>query len=758
MTSDSNTHFVALVSVATLLLACGGGGAPGTSRDASSGTGGQSAAMNQTPTGGTATVAMGGAAAGGMAAAAGAATAGMAAGATSGAAAGGAATGGVPTGPGGGISAAAGDIVPLFDDMTKLEHEVHYEDGDAIVTRWSDRGRDRHAREENFQSYDHWLPHYWVNRTARYILRDHVAKGGTTIDVSWVTEWKLDKLPEFRAWFSGRGSVAQYYGNYAPRFKTEGPGTYDSEHNRIGDGVQYKYTYTIESNIDIDGKEHPLAVGQYMEIEASQFLDFTMPNPPIGRDNYYGTVFLYAVGTGGMVPWHTVGVWEDQTSERENSHPIDEKGWLGGRTTLPYQYSDEPENHFLEMATNLSDGNGQHFVLGRRVHHTDMIDGHHDESTDNETYTELVGLAGPNYVNSSCDNCHHRNGRAPVADVGVPLDKWVFKIAGADGKPDPMLGSVLQPQGVSGSPGEGKVSIAQWVEKDGLRSPEFAFAGQKPALFSARIAPQLVGLGLLEAIDEQTILAFEDVNDTNGDGISGKAQISADPVSGAKRLGRFGWKAGQSSLTHQIAGALNTDMGVMTSVLPKPDCGAMEQNCGNDKGPELSDDRLADLIKYVSLLGMRARRDLDDPVALQGEKLFGDNGCASCHIPELKTGKHHPLAELRDQTIHPFTDLLLHDMGPGLADNLGEREATGAEWRTTPLWGIGLSACVTGGVEGAFQHQTCTPHHDYLHDGRARSIEEAILWHGGEAQKSRDAYAAFSSADKAAMIKFLESL
>jgi CxxC motif-containing protein (DUF1111 family) len=744
MTSDSNTHFIALVAAATLLFACGSGDPVGGSPAAPNGSGGQGAGSSPTnplPTAGTQGMVNGSGASGGMA---------MGGGMTMG----GAPTGGVPTGPGGGISAAAGDLVPLFGDGTMLEHETHYEDGDAIVTRWADRGRDRHGREDNFQSYDHWLPHYWENRTARYMLRDHVAKGGTTIDVSWVTEWKLDKLPEFRAWYSGRGSVAQYYGNYAPRFKTEGPGTYDIDHNRIGDGVQYKYTYTIETNIDLDGKEHPLAVGQFMEIEASQFLD----TPPTGRDNYYGTVFLYEVGKGGMVPWYTVGTWEDQASERENSHKLDEKGWLGGRTTLPYQYSDEPENHFLEMATNLSDGNGQNFVLGRRVHHTDMIDGHHDESAENEPFTELKGLVGPNYVNSSCDNCHHRNGRAPVADVGVPLDKWVFKIAGADGKQDPLLGSVLQPQGANGSAGEGKVSIAQWVEKDGLRSPQYAFAGTKPALFSARIAPQLVGLGLLEAIDEQTILAWEDVNDSNADGISGKAQISADPVTGKKRLGRFGWKAGQSSLTHQIAGALNTDMGVMTSVLPKPDCGSAEQNCGNDKGIELSDEHLGHLIKYVSLLGVRARRDLDDPIALQGEKAFGDIGCASCHIPEMTTGKHHPLAELRDQTIHPYTDLLLHDMGPGLADNLGEREATGAEWRTTPLWSIGLSACVTGGVEGPFQHQTCTPHHDYLHDGRARSIEEAILWHGGEAQKSHDAYVALSSADKAAVLKFLESL
>jgi CxxC motif-containing protein (DUF1111 family) len=653
-----------------------------------------------------------------------------------------------------------GGIEPLFGPSTLLEPEIHYETADAVVTKWGDRGRDRHGREDEFQSYDHYLPHYWTIRTARYMLTDHVTKGGSTIDLSWVTEWELDKLPEFRAWYNGNGSVAQYTGNYGPLIKKEGPGTYDNEHEKISEeGTQYKYTYTISKAIALDGKESPLAVGQFMEIEASQFLNFDVPNKPIGRDNYYGTVFLYAIGTGGMVPWYAVGDFLDKSSERENSHKLDEKTWLGGRTTLPYQYSDEPDNNFLQMATNLSPVNAQPFVLGRRVHHTNMIDGSHDESAENETYTELVGQAGPNYVNTSCDGCHKRNGRAPVADVGVPLDKWVFKVAAADGGKDPLVGSVLQPQGANGSPGEGKVSIEKWTENpDGTRSPSYAFASAKPALFSARIAPQLVGLGLLEAVPEEAIIALEDVNDEDGDGISGKAQISADPVTGAKRIGRFGWKAGASSLIHQIAGALNTDMGVMTSVLPKPDCGAMQESCGNDKGAELSDENLHNLVKYISLLGVRAQRSIDDADVMHGQELFGTLECQGCHVTQLTTSKFHPLAELRDQLIHPYTDLLLHDMGPGLADDLGEREASGSEWRTTPLWGLGLSACVTGGVEGPFQHQTCTPHHDYLHDGRARSIEEAILWHGGEGKASKEAYVALTAGDKNALLKFLESL
>jgi hypothetical protein len=205
-----------------------------------------------------------------------------------------------------------GDIVPLFGPTTMLEPEVHFDRGDAVVTIFGDRGRDRHAREEQFQSYDHYLPHYWMHRTARYIFVDKVTKGESSIAVSWVSEWKLDKLPEFRAWYNGDGSVAQYTGNYAPLFTIEGPGKYDADHQRIGDGEQYKYTYTIKSGFTLDKQEMPLAVGQFMEIEISQFLEA----PPEGRDNYYGTTYLYEVGKGGMVPWYTVGQFEDRDSER----------------------------------------------------------------------------------------------------------------------------------------------------------------------------------------------------------------------------------------------------------------------------------------------------------------------------------------------------------------------------------------------------------------------------------------------------------
>ena len=265
-------------------------------------------------------------------------------------------------------------------------------------------------------------------------------------------------------------------------------------------------------------------------------------------------------------------------------------------------------------------------------------------------------------------------------------------------------------------------------------------------------------MGLLEAIPESEVIAWADPEDEDNDGISGRIQVGTDPETGETRLGRFGWKAGTTSIRHQVASALNTDMGVMTSVMDTPDCGAEQSDCLEAEAPELSDTDLDHLVRYVALLGVRARRGLEDTVAQEGEALFTDIGCASCHRSTVTTSPYHPYAELRSQTIHPYTDLLLHDMGPELADSLGEGVASGAEWRTAPLWGIGLNACVTGGVEGPNQNQSCVPDESYLHDGRARSLHEAILWHGGEGDASRQEYIDLTSKQQNALHRFLETL
>lgn len=640
---------------------------------------------------------------------------------------------------------ALGDIVPLYNQDTALEPTITYDRGDALVTRISDRARDRHAKENHFQAYDHFLSFYWEDRTAAIEIVDYVAKGGDSIRMNVKTLNKLDDAQAENRWFyMGEGTLAEYCGN----------GVMQTNDNR---------NYWKEDSWNCrEGR--PIEIGDKLEFEISQFLDAaTLPR---GRANYYGTTYLYIVGEG-LVPWDVTDkeVFTAGKTFQRDSIPIPESARMGGDTTLHVQMTAEPDGHFQQMATNLSYENGQPWVLGRRVHHTSFVDGRHDEHEENGVFSGMEGLAGNRYINERCTSCHVRNGRAVPADLGQPLDKWVFKVGDAEGNPHPDLGRVLQPTGTAGESDEGRVVLASWTEFDGLRSPNYSFSQIRPATFSARIAPQLNGLGLLEAIPEEAVMALADENDEDGDGISGRAQKVVDPVSGETRLGRFGYKAGTASLKHQVAAALNTDIGVTTSILTTPDCGPSQAGCDSPT-IELDDEHLGNLVKYISLLGVRPQRDYADATVQQGAQVFEDIGCGGCHVSSFQTSDFHPLAELRSQTIHPYTDLLLHDMGPGLADNLGEGVATGAEWRTAPLWGVGLAACVTGGVEGprgwdAFGldgYETCTPEHGYLHDGRARTLDEAIRWHAGEAEAARQAYEGLGEGDREAVIRFIESL
>lgn len=648
-------------------------------------------------------------------------------------------------------SVALGDITPLFNQNTQLEAVIQYDRGDALVTRFSDRGRDRHAKENHFQAYDHYLTFYWEQRTAAIEIIDYVAKGGTKIVMKVRAEGLLDNAQaENRWWYVGRNTLAEYCGNgVMERINVPGDSRFhyykeDSWNCREGRAIQ---------------------LGDQMEFEISQFLD--KGGVLRGRDNYYGTTYLYIVGQG-LVPWDVTDrhAFVGGLFKQRDSIPLPVSARLGGDTTLHVQMTAEPDGHFQQMANNLGYENGQPFVLGRRVHHSSFVDGSHDENIDNGIFTELVGKAGSRYINDRCADCHERNGRAEVAAVGEPLDLWVFKVGDAQGNPHPLLGRVLQPEANGGASAEGEPSIAAWTETNGLRKPVYQFSGVQPETFSARLAPQLVGMGLLEAIPETAILAQEDPMDANNDGISGRAQRVIDPATGATRLGRFGYKAATGSLKHQIVAAFNSDMGVMTAQLPNPDCGASQSNCG-PSGAEIADVQVDNLVKYIALLGVRGQRDYNKPEVIQGRALFNNIGCQSCHTGSYVTSEFAVFAELRSQAIQPYSDLLLHDMGPELADNLGEGLATGAEWRTAPLWGLGVSACVTGGVTGlrgnapAFGldgQEVCVPKESYLHDGRARTIDEAIRWHGGEGANARANYSALSATDQAALLAFLKSL
>ena len=414
----------------------------------------------------------------------------------------------------------------------------------------------------------------------------------------------------------------------------------------------------------------------------------------------------------------------------------------------PYQYSNEPQHRFKQMAGNISPTSGVPFLLGRRLHHTDFTTGAHSEAG-NPVFAEQINKAGPKFVAQSCVACHVNNGRSLLPAVGATIDRAVVKVAAsADGTPHPVLGEQLQPYAIGGPP-EAGVKLAGFTETTGsygdgtpytLRKPVLEFSGVTPAFYSLRVAPQLIGLGLLEAVPESTILALADPEDANNDGISGRVNVVEDPEnSSARRLGRFTYKSAMATVRHQIAYAFNRDMDVTSDIFPILDGET------TPRAPEISAAELDSMSRYTALLGVGAQRNLQDPQVLRGQQLFTTASCVACHTPTLTTGPFHPLAELRNQTIRPYTDLLLHDMGPGLADNMGEDGAASSEWRTPPLWNIGLTAGVSGG-EG------------YLHDGRARTLEEAILWHGGEAEQAKENFRTMPAADREAILKFIRSL
>jgi CxxC motif-containing protein (DUF1111 family) len=631
----------------------------------------------------------------------------------------------VPTLAGGpltGGSDRSGSVVPLFGSGTTLEPATVIETPQAIITRVGDRVRDRHAREAIFHIYEHFLPLYFRNRTFSIEIVDKVARGGNAITMNLTTVFPMDG-PNARAFFRGINTPAEYF--------------YNGTFARVDD---LHYTATVDYNAK---ENRAIRVGDRMEIEVGVFLS----QPVEGRFNYYSSIFLFVVGTGGVQPLQGQGPLLD-------SFPLPAAALSGGKTTLNEPYSNEPDLRFMQMASNLAPVSAQPWVEGRRLFHTDFGDGSHSEP-ENPVFSEQAGKVGANYVVKSCEACHVHNGRALPPAPGTTLTRAAMKVGEVSGTtvtPHPRLGTAVQPFNTAGG-SEGSAQISSWVTQNGnfndgtsyqLRRPRYAGTGPIPDAYSMRITPPLVGLGLLEAIPETAIAALVDVNDANDDGVSGRMQVVSDRASGQLRMGRFGWKAAQPSLREQIATALNRDMGVKSSLVPTLDCGATQSGCTSNASA-ITDAALALLVRYVALLGVPARRELANASAQTGEALFTSAGCATCHRPSFTTSAFAPQAELRGQTIHPYTDLLLHDMGSGLADNLPEGAASGAEWRTPPLWGIGLTAGVSGGEA-------------YLHDGRARNLSEAILWHDGEGARARAAYVGMSAVQRSALLAFLATL
>jgi CxxC motif-containing protein (DUF1111 family) len=422
---------------------------------------------------------------------------------------------------------------------------------------------------------------------------------------------------------------------------------------------------------------------------------------------------------------------------------------LGGEGTI----FDDGAEALLYPARNLSQAHRGPFQLGDGIFNRNWV-----PAPASPQGSE--GL-GPTYNAISCSTCHDNRGTPPKKDgqrfVGLIL-RLSVPGAAAHGQPapDPTYGDQIQPYGIRGVPGEGTPRVV-YVEAAGAYADGEAFSLRRPtytiealafgplapgAMISPRLAPQTVGLGLLQAIDESTILGF--AAETGG-----KPNRVWDERAQKTAIGRFGWKAGVPSLEQQVASALRNDIGITSSIFPAENCPRVQTACGRAP-PSLSQPELEPVRKHAIEvhtygLAVPVRRAIDDPETRRGEALFTQAGCAKCHVPVMTTGTLADWPELSRQTIRPFTDLLLHDMGPDLADGRPEFLASGSEWRTPPLWSLGLVRALDGDLF-------------LLHDGRARDFAEAILWHGGQAQAAREAFRAMSRRDRAAILAFLGSL
>lgn len=413
---------------------------------------------------------------------------------------------------------------------------------------------------------------------------------------------------------------------------------------------------------------------------------------------------------------------------------------------------------FSFPSANISFGGRETFTLGEALFEKLWVS--------SPASTKASDGLGPLFNARACSSCHIRNGRGLAPDGHGNEGSLVLTLT-AGARTDPVYGAQLQTRAVPGLKAEAVTRTAYEDVpvrlRDGteitLRRPVYYAEdlahgplGSRTRV-SPRLAPPMIGLGLIEEIALSDLQALEDPHDRDGDGISGRINWVADPESGAIVAGRYGWKASQHSIRAQSAAAFSTDIGLSSTPFPahagdctafQPDCLASPHGAQPHLGPvEVTDTVLELVTGFAGHIAVPKRRDVGDAQVLEGKDLFYGAGCTACHRPKFVTRRGEEADANAFQLIWPYSDFLLHDMGDGLADEGGT--AMAREWRTPPLWGIGLTETVLG-------------RENYLHDGRARTLEEAILWHGGEAEAARDAFAGMSASQREALVAFLKSL
>jgi CxxC motif-containing protein (DUF1111 family) len=450
----------------------------------------------------------------------------------------------------------------------------------------------------------------------------------------------------------------------------------------------------------------------------------------------------------------SLSLYSVAASPSTSSPPVE--AMSGGDTTV----FDDTRNAFSLPARNLREEHRPSFFVGNSFFNQNWV-------IAPSSVAGRDGL-GPLFNARSCSGCHFKDGRSRPPDPGAPLDTMLLRISipGEDAhggpKPEPVYGDQIQGASVPGVTREADVFV-HYDEVAGAFADHEPFALRTPGyqitnlgygamsarlLTSPRVSPAIVGLGLLEAIPEATLRRLADPDDADGDGISGRVNIVWDLETNRTAVGRFGWKAEQPSVSQQTAAAFAGDIGITSPLVPEANYTERQRDAARQRSggaPEVSEKIFQAVALYARSLAVPAARAVADPTVIHGRQIFARARCGACHVVQLQTGDSPDLPEFARQTIRPYTDLLLHDMGDGLADGRPVFVATGREWRTPPLWGLGLIAKVNG-------------HTSLLHDGRARNVAEAILWHGGEAQSSREHFRTMSKPDRAALLAFLDSL
>jgi len=631
-----------------------------------------------------------------------------------------------------------------------------------LTTKLAGRFRDRHPNEER---YDHFVDTYFAGPTFDLTFVDH----GNALDVTIAPQASMNvqavDFKNYECTGSGQGGALP-----APTPMCSTPPALACIGVRamaMGNSV---WTAHVGN----------LSYGQLVDFE----LTF------VRSRTYYTEWFSYYVGSGRLQPkiqhpWATAAGYQSVTNVTTdefgyaqhipNLTPVELANFISGKVLFEADF----DTHVgYNPATTYDCPRGS--TPGTKIPTivTPPVQSPLFTAGNSFTNLSLMKIARPGDTASACFSCHHLDGKGLPPDdkgMGSTLLK-LFSANGAAAGPDPMYGTILDQRHPGGGAAEVQAAVT-WQPVPGQFKDGTPFELRKPVLtlgslrdgalspathVSPRIPRPVFGMGFLEAVAPETILALADPSDANADGVSGRPNFVTDPVTGAQALGRFGWKAGTASLREQAALAFVNDIGVTSPMYPKHHCGPSQTAClssvASVTGPQLTDLDLDNIQSYLRGLSVPPRRNYDDPKAIAGKAIFAAIGCTGCHVPNLVTSSTYAVPELRGIPIQPFTDLLLHDMGPGLADDapVEEGSATGSEWRTAPLWGNGTGTAVMFPAIDAFDPNNHPPPGGvYLHDGRARSITEAILWHGGEAQARRDAFVALSAEARANLLAYV---